>query len=430
MKIAMMTNNYKPFVGGVPVSVERLTCGLRERGHEVCVFAPEYRELENEETGDQRVEEQEDVVRYRSCRRKFENGMVIPDVTDPRIREAFAKRKFDLIHVHHPMLIGNVAVALSRRYQLPLIYTYHTRYEEYLHYIKVFSGKREWTAVEKCLEQSRKWLPRYMASFMNKCDLVLAPSAGMRDSILRQEISTPVRILPTGLNDGSYVKDEKVSDEIRRTYLGDKRCLFCTVSRLEKEKNLYFLLRSIQCLRRRVGDGFSVMVIGDGAERPALELYAKELGIEGVVRFVGEVPNQKVKNYLFASDVFLFASQSETQGIVLAEAMAEGLPVAAVSACGVNDIVKDAKNGYLTAESEDIFAAKMEELMMDHEKRCRFGANAIGMAQNYQMAYIAAEAEEVYRMILEKRRRAEEYGHEAYEKKDVMSSVLHLFKAS
>ena len=172
------------------------------------------------------------------------------------------------------------------------------------------------------------------------------------------------------------------------------------------------------------------MVIGDGAERPALELYAKELGIEGVVRFVGEVPNQKVKNYLFASDVFLFASQSETQGIVLAEAMAAGLPVAAVSACGVNDIVKDAKNGYLTAESEDIFAAKAEELMMDHEKRCRFGANALGMAQNYQMAYIAAEAEEDYRMILEERRRAEEYGHEAYEKKDVMSSVLHLFKAS
>ncbi|MGN0422951.1 MAG: glycosyltransferase [Lachnospiraceae bacterium] len=109
MKIAMMTNNYKPFVGGVPVSVERLACGLRERGHEVCVFAPEYRELENEETGDQRVEEQEDVVRYRSCRRKLENGMVIPDVTDPRIREAFAKIKFDLIHVHQPMLIGNTS---------------------------------------------------------------------------------------------------------------------------------------------------------------------------------------------------------------------------------------------------------------------------------------------------------------------------------
>ena len=81
--------------------------------------------------------------------------------------------------------------------------------------------------------------------------------------------------------------------------------------------------------------------------------------------------------------------------------------------------------------SEELgYHAKAEELMMDHEKRCRFGANALGMAQNYQMAYIAAEAEEDYRMILEERRRAEEYGHEAYEKKDVMSSVLHLFKAS
>lgn len=125
MKIAMMTNNYKPFIGGVPVSIERLAEALRKEGHEVVIFAPMYPM--------QLLEK--DVVRYNSLSRKMAGEMVIPNMFDSIIETKFREGKFDVIHVHHPMLIGNTAVYLSRKYKVPLVFTYHTRYEQYLHYV-------------------------------------------------------------------------------------------------------------------------------------------------------------------------------------------------------------------------------------------------------------------------------------------------------
>ena len=420
MKIAMMTNNYKPFVGGVPVSVERLTEGLRERGHEVCVFAPEYKGYEDVYG--------EDVVRYHSSNRKLKNGMAFPGIWDSRLKEEFEWREFDLIHVHHPMLIGNVAVHLSRTYQIPLVYTYHTRYEEYLHYIDWFSSKGY--GRQKCMKVCKRLLPYYMNSYMRKCDLVLAPSVGMRKYIESQEVETPVRVLPTGLDDSAYKEEKEKSGEIRNQILSEKKYLFCTMSRLEKEKNLYFLLRCIQSLKKRMGEEFRFMIVGGGDERNELETYARELGIEEVTVFVGEVPNQEVKHYLFASDSFLFASKSETQGIVLSEAMAAGLPVVAVSACGVDDIVKNGRNGFLTEEKEEEFASRIEELVQNKVKYEKMKEEARKTAWNYQMSYITTEAETYYRMLLERERSVVKYENETRKKKNPVSSVLHLFKAS
>lgn len=338
MRIAMMTNNYKPFIGGVPISVERLSDGLRRRGHEVCIFAPEYGEDEEEMW-------EQDVVRYRSCERRFKNGMVIPNVFDARIPDEFEWWDFDLIHVHQPMLIGNVAMHLKTKYQIPLVYTYHTRYEEYLHYLVEGSlGSRQ--TVQRCLDQGKKLLPKYMASYMRRCDLVLAPSADMRNYLGEQGLETLVRVLPTGLSEQAYEMNEQRARTIR-------------------------------------------------------ERYGR-----------------------------LFTSKSETQGIVLAEAMAAGLPVVAVSACGVNDIVNDRVNGYLTEEIEEAFAARVEELIRHPSKIEIFGQEAVRTAQNYRMDHIAAQAEEDYQMVLQEKRRIECYGREKYEKKHVMPSFLRLFKAS
>ncbi len=129
MKIALMTNNYKPFIGGVPISVERLADGLRKEGHEVTVFAPTYEDsqIENDTCNE---------VRYHSLIKNVAGGIVIPNPIDPKIEKAFKEGDFDIIHVHHPIAIGNTAVYLSKKYNVPLIFTYHTRYEQYLHYLK------------------------------------------------------------------------------------------------------------------------------------------------------------------------------------------------------------------------------------------------------------------------------------------------------
>lgn len=175
MKIAMLTNNYKPFVGGVPISIERLTKELRNQGHEVTIFAPDYGF--DAEYG----QEQEDgVVRFQVTRRKMENGMVYPKLVSREILDVFERETFDCIHVHQPMFVGTQALYLGKKYQIPVIYTYHTRYEDYLHYIPLFKEENagEWRQRLIRLGKERV-VPGYMKWFTNRCNLVLAPTPGM-----------------------------------------------------------------------------------------------------------------------------------------------------------------------------------------------------------------------------------------------------------
>lgn len=124
-----MTNNYKPIMGGVPISIERLARGLESLGHEVTIFAPTYQEQREMEEGDSM--EEANVFRYATCMKHFIGGIVLPNPFDIRIEKEFRRKAFDIIHVHHPMLIGRTAVHLSRKFQIPLVFTYHTRYEQY-----------------------------------------------------------------------------------------------------------------------------------------------------------------------------------------------------------------------------------------------------------------------------------------------------------
>lgn len=145
MKIAMLTNNYRPFIGGVPVSVERQAQELTRLGHQVTVIAPMYGDDEEERS---RVLEQDErsperVVRYRTQKMKMPNGMVYPSFRPEEVFGIFDRETFDCIHVHHPVFAGMWALSLGKKYDIPVIYTYHTRYEDYLHYIPFFREKEE-----------------------------------------------------------------------------------------------------------------------------------------------------------------------------------------------------------------------------------------------------------------------------------------------
>ena len=159
MRIALMTNNYKPVMGGVPISIERLKCGLEKQGHQVTVFAPSSEE----------AEEEEGVFRYAVLMKRFIGGIALPNPFDARIETEFKKQKFDIIHVHHPMLIGRTAVWLSKKYGIPLVFTYHTRYEKYVECYTRGLGKVD------------KVMPFYLHTFLRHCDYVFAPTAGIRD---------------------------------------------------------------------------------------------------------------------------------------------------------------------------------------------------------------------------------------------------------
>lgn len=242
MKIAMLTNNYKPFVGGVPISIERLSNGLRELGHEVYIFAPTY---ENQ------VEE-EYVIRYKSTNYKFSGGMVIPNMFDKEIEEKFKSLKIDIIHVHHPMIMGQTALYLGKKYNIPVAYTYHTRYEQYLHYIKPYRALEENAKKNEenyfgefedlILDFTReKLVPGLLKYFTNKCDLIFAPTNMMKEYLIDNNTKTRIEVMPTGLNENYFKEANETVKEIRKKYKGDKSHLFCTVSRLSKEKILNLL---------------------------------------------------------------------------------------------------------------------------------------------------------------------------------------------
>lgn len=403
MRIAMLTNNYKPFVGGVPISIERLSKSLRSLGHEVYIFAPTY---------DNQCDE-EFVIRYKSLKGKISGGVVLPNIFDIEIEKKFKALKFDVIHVHHPMLLGNIAQYLGRKYNIPVIYTYHTRYEEYLHFLKPFEllESRGDKIGDKILSYSKeKFIPNRVKHFVNRCDLVFTPTETMKGYLLQSGAESKIEILPTGLEDEYFDLNGNESKEIRNTYIGDNKYLFCTVSRLSKEKNLHFFIDGLLELKNKIGDCFNTMVICDGPLKKELEERVQRLGLHNNVTFIGKVDNKKIKDYYGACDLFLFSSKSETQGIVLLEAMASKLPVVAVKASGVMDVVKNDVNGYMTTENKEDWAKRILDIIMNNNLRLKLKDGAFRTSKEYSNSKIAKLALHYYEeVILECYRRGQEY---------------------
>ncbi len=378
MKIAMFTNNYKPYIGGVPVSIEHLAEALRAQGHEVYVFAPSYKN---------QVEE-EGVIRYPSFPVSIV-GAPVPNVLTKLFEEKVVELGIDVIHVHHPALVGNVALSLQKKYGIPVVFTYHTRYEQYLHYVKPLEVIENYTGA----------LERYLTWFSNRCDMIVAPTPGMKTYLETLPIDTPICVLPTGVPVQSFFPDEAQAAAIRKQYIGNADYLLCTVARLAKEKNLEFQLRGLAILKERLekrGKSFRHLMIGDGPEHEYLKNYAKELGLEENIIFAGNIKNSEMAAYQRACDAFLFSSTSETQGIVLLEAMAVGSPVIAVEASGVCDVVRNGENGYMTRENENEWAEQILYVTETpgHIMQLRAGAKAT--AENYSEDRIAGKAGAYY----------------------------------
>lgn len=384
MRIAMFTNNYKPYIGGVPISIEHLAEALRARGHKVWVFAPSYK---NE------IEE-EYVIRYPSFPFQVA-GAPVPDILTGIFLKKVREIEIDVIHVHHPALVGNVALHIRRKLGIPVVFTYHTRYMEYLHYIRGLEN----------LEEHTGFLDWYLRRFCNDCDLLVAPTPGIRSYLYGKEVIRPVEVLPTGIPAEAFLPDEKRAAEIRKRYIGDADYLFCTVSRLAAEKNLVFQMQGLAHLGRLLkkrGKTFRHLFIGDGPAKESLVRMAEELGLSEHVIFVGNVENHEMKNYQAACDAFLFTSKSETQGIVLLEAMAAGNPVVALDASGVRDIVANGENGFLTGGDAADWAGRVAELVTNEALQQQMRANAVRTAMQYTEDEIARRAEQYYKKVCRK----------------------------
>ncbi len=404
MRIAMFTNNYKPFLGGVPISIERLAEGLRELGHTVYIFAPTY---ENQE-------EEEFVIRYKSYKKVLvDQKMVMPNILDDTIEKSFVSLNFNIIHVHHPMLMGKVALRLGKKYNIPVTFTYHTRYEFYLHNVKAFNIIEEQSKIEhngylseleeKFLSYTKdSFVPNYVRKFTNKCDKVFAPTKLIKDYLENIGSKAEIQIMPTGLDKSYFNENAGRSEEIRARFKENKKFLFCTVSRLTKEKNIEFIIEGIAELKNRVGNVFNLIIIGEGPLKEELEKLTRSFGVEENIKFLNSVSNKFIGDYYRASDMFLFSSKSETQGIVLLEAMAAKNPVVAIEATGVADVVENGINGYMTVESINEWVDKIIHIMNDSDEMQKLKLGAFNTALKYLNSNIAKIAEKNYKEVIDR----------------------------
>ena len=313
MRIGIFTCNYLPLINGLSVSLERSIQHFRSQGHEVFVFAPRYPDSPWSPLPE------DGVYRFPSLRAPTHSRYVLPLPVSAAVRRLLPTLALDVVHAQHPFLLGPYARSVARRFCLPLVFTYHTLYEKYAHYVPLLPSLGAWVA------------RRRSVAFANSADEVIVPTRGVAVALREWGVTAPLTVIPTGY--------DPEASSLRPVGLPADRPLLLSVGRLAPEKNLVFLLTAFRLLHRERPDALLV-IVGDGEERRALEALRDRWHLTDSVRFVGEVSPPEVASYYAACHLFLFPSTSEVQGLVVLEAMAWGLPVVAVRSLAVEDFVE------------------------------------------------------------------------------------------
>lgn len=324
MNILMMTNTYKPIVGGLEKSVEIFSKEFRKKGHRVIIIAPEF---ENQ------VEE-EGVIRIPAIQNfngsDFSVQLPIPGVLSEKLGDFRA----DIVHSHHPYLVGDTALRLAYKYNAPLVFTNHTLYEKNIHYV----GEGE---------ALKRFIIELSSGYANLADHVFAPSQSVAGILKERDVKTPITVVPTGIDTDFFERGD--GDSVRKEFdIPKEAYVVGYAGRLALEKNLEFLAQAVALFFKNHPMAY-FLVVGDGPSKEAIENIFQKEAVSERVRFTGSLRGEKLVAAYHAMDVFAFASHSETQGLVLVEAMAAGVPVVAQDAPGVREVMQDKVNGRMIA---------------------------------------------------------------------------------
>ena len=325
MKICMFTNTYLPHVGGVARSVSSFAGELRKMGQQVLVVAPTFEKKSNNPEDEKHVLRVPAIQNFNGS--DFSVRIPLPGIIEEKIR----KFQPEIIHSHHPFLLGDAALRTARRHDLPIIFTHHTRYEQYTHYVPFDS------------EALERFVIRLSTEYANLCSWVIAPSRSIRYLLRKRGVMCPVAVLPTGV-DLDYFKNGDGQAFRRKFNIADKRKIVGHVGRLAQEKNLPYLAAAVADFMEKDRESYFVVAGAGDAEEEIRGIFSHHHLTDRLI-MPGILPGNELADCYKAMDIFVFASKSETQGLVLMEAMAAGVPVITVRASGVSDVVEDKRNG-------------------------------------------------------------------------------------
>jgi glycosyltransferase involved in cell wall biosynthesis len=380
MHIANFTNTYLPVVNGVVRSIRSFRDELTRQGHNVFIFAQEA----------DYVDKDPFIFRYPSLNLPI--GVDIPTAIplSPFIDRLLPIIKLDVIHTHHPFLLGQTAAIKAQELNLPLVFTFHTQYREYTHYVP-FPAE----AVQDFLKTA---VDRWLQDFMRRCQHIIIPSESMRERLVAEYgLKNRFTVIPTGIDLEAYRTAN--GEKIRKRRRWQKDFVMISVGRLALEKNWPVLLHATALVLKDYPK-FRLVLIGDGADKESLEDLAKELGIKRRVTFTGKIPFAEIPSYIKAADLFGFASITETQGLVTLEAMAAGLPVVAVDASGTRDILKHRQQGYLVENDPEALAAGIKKLIENPDRMKRFSEAAYKKAEKFSIEKLTNKLEGVYEQAI------------------------------
>ncbi len=387
MRIGQLTDIYKPFINGVTNFVALHKRVLESWGHKVFVFTPGYEDYEDDELN---------VIRSPAIPLS-DTGYHLNLSLSRRARKKIVT--MDVLHVHHPFINAQQGISLAKRHDIPVVFTNHTRYQLVgRYYLPFFLGGL-----------SRAFLEAYLPRFTDQCDLVVAPSQGVKQALEAIGVTCPIEVIPNGVD---VARLQHPTHPLTKQDLGlpGDAVVAITVGRLGPEKNLPFLLNAFRRAAQEMPD-LHLVIIGKGREEGYLEEMVRMLEMAARVHLVGEVPYEEVPNWLALGDFFVITSVSESHPLSVLEALAAGLPVVGIPGPGIEDTIMDGINGLYGPEDANAFAAQVRRLATEPALRARLAAGAREMSDRYDIRHTSAALLAHYERLIEERARRRKEGH-------------------
>ena len=376
MRIVFITNNYTPYSGGVVSSINATVDALHKAGHEVFIITLDF--LGKAHNDPPHVLRIPSLVKFTYKK----NHLAIPWRPYHHMIRIIQNLQPDIMHTHHPFYLGTTALKIAQELSIPIVLTYHSIYEGYVHYVPL-----------------PKWITRALVTkkVLNFCHAmhgIIAPSTCMQQYLQSHGVQTPTVVIPSGLqelfvNTSKKLKKEQNTNVFQLLYVG----------RFTQEKNIPFILDVMHMLRTH--RKFNLTLVGYGVEYDNLRTYAYHtLKLsESFVQFIHQPTKQELLKHYQSADLFLFPSFLDTQGLVLAEAMACGAPVVAVHGPGQQDIVRNGYNGFLVESKQDM-TQKMLDISSDKQLHRTLQCGAIETSKNYNPQVVAESLISFYESTL------------------------------
>jgi len=380
LKIAIVTNNYTPYSGGVVSSINSFATEMQKNGHKVFIITLDF-------LGEYHKDPYY-VIRIPSATRFMykQNHMAVPMSPTKKLEKIITNLKPDIIHTQHPFFLGKSALKISNKLKIPIVFTYHTMYERYAHYLPM----------PQIL--TRPIIKKIATSFCKKVDGVIVPSRYIQTILQNKQVTTTIEKIPSG------ILPIFIKPKVDR--LNPVRFKLLTVSRFAKEKNVSLLLDVFSKMHALNPSIFRFTLAGYGQEFENLKHYAYKrlrLGKE-LIHFIHNPPKMKIADLYSQSDLFIYSSTSDTQGLVMAEAMSCGCPVVAIDGPGQRDIIQNGENGFLV-ESDKQMVEKIIAVQKDKNLLKKLENGALQTGRTYCPENTTNKLLDFYKKIIEKKYR-------------------------